>query len=186
MVGKWIGLIAIGGFQVSPNQRCCKLALSHGHGQTKRKDGIDEPMCVPNADKAVAAKPIYLIRIVRDDVNILDQLDFWNPPTQLRMKLAQFSNVKITFALFLMQEVSRRTNYSHTHDLIIERDKPTPVIFFLVKDQGVIFVSFTSPTVVPHGIDYLREDGDLLVVRSQILWTCDAAEVCQPSGLSGA
>ena len=143
-------------------------------------------MCVPNADEAVAAKPIYLIRVVRDNVNILDQLDLWNPPTQLRMKLAQFSNVKITFVLFLIQEVSRWTNYSHTNDFIIERNKPRPVIFFLVKDQGVILVSFTSPAVIPHGIDYLREDGDLLVVSSQIFWTCDAADVCQPSGLSGA
>src|SRR5205814_593891 len=143
-------------------------------------------MCIANADEAFSAKPIHLIRVVRDHVDILDQLDVWYPPAQLGMKFAQLPHVKITFALCLGQEVGRGTHYSDTHHLIIERNEPRPVIFFLVKDQGVIFVSFTSPAVIPYRIDYLREDGDLLVVRAKILWTRDAAEVGQPSRLSGA
>ena len=108
VIGERIGLIEIRTFQVCPNDGRHKLTFSHGDGQTERENGIDEAMRVPDADETFAAKSIYLIRVVRNHVHVFHQLDLRNSTTQLGMKFTKFANVKITLALFFIQEVGGR------------------------------------------------------------------------------
>src|SRR5947208_8019454 len=155
MLGERICFISILALQVSANHGGDELPLAHGDGKTEGKDRIDEAMRVANADEPFAAKSVYLIRIVRDHVDVFDQLELRNSPAQLRMQLTKLANVKVTFAFPFVQEVCRRTHDADADDLVVERDEASPVVFFLVKDQRIVLVSFASAAVVPYGIGYL-------------------------------
>src|SRR6266478_8072876 len=155
MIGERIWLIAVRTLQVPPNDRRHKLTFSHCHGQTEREDGIDEAMRVPDADETFAAESIYLIRVVRNHVHIFHQFDLRNSTTQLRMKFTKFPNVKITLALFFIQEVRGWAYYSHANNFLIEWYEPSPMVFFLIEDYRIVLVSFSSAAVIPYGIGYL-------------------------------
>src|SRR5438132_11414007 len=147
--------IAVRPLLVSPHDRRHRLTFSHCHGQTERENGIDEAMRVPDTDETFAAKSIYLIRVVRNHVHIFHQFDLRNSTTQLRMKFAKFANVKITLALFFIQEVGGWAYYSHTNNFLIEWYEPSPMEFLLIEDHRIVLVSFASATVVPYGLGYL-------------------------------
>src|SRR5438045_9149513 len=98
-MGERIGLIALRTFQVSPNDRRYKLTFSHCHGQTKRENGIDEAMRVPDADETFSAKSIYLIRIVRNHVYVFHVFDLRNSQPYFRLQFAKLPIVKLTVAL---------------------------------------------------------------------------------------
>src|SRR5215470_9873943 len=100
------------------------------------------------------------------------------------MEFAKFSNVKITLALFFVKEVGRRADYTNTDDLIIQRDKPPPMIFLLIEDQGVVFVGFTRSPIVANCVSNLRENSNLFVVGTEILRSGGAPKGRQPSCLS--
>src|SRR5207249_1404402 len=153
--GEGIGLITICALQVSPNDRGRKLALPHRDCQTEREDRIDETMRVPDADESLSAKPVHLVGVVRDHMDVFDQFDLGNSTAQVRVKFTKFSNEKIAFALLFVQKVRGWAYDADTDDLVIERDEPCPVVFFLVEDQCVILVSLALPAVVPHCIDHL-------------------------------
>ena len=112
-------------------------------------------MRVPDADEPFAAKPVHLVRVVRDHMDVFHQFDLGNSAAQLRVKLTKFSNEKITFAFLFLQKVRGWAYDADTDDLVINRDEPCPVVFFLLEDQCVIFVSVPGPAVVPHCIDHL-------------------------------
>src|SRR5436190_1176683 len=148
MIGERIGLVAVRTFQVSPDDGRHKLTFSHSDGQTERENRIDEAMRIPDTDETFAAKSIYLIRVVRNHVHVFHQFELRNPTTQLGMKFTQFPKIKITLALFFIQEVCGRTYDSHTHNFLVERYKPSPMVFLLIEDQRVVLVSFASAAVV--------------------------------------
>src|SRR5207237_4684641 len=115
MLGEGIRFISVRTFQVTPNDGRRKLTFSHGNGQTERENGIDEAMRISDTDETFAAKSVYLIRVVRNHVHIFHQFDLRNSTTQLRMKFAKFANVKITLALFFIQEVGGWAYYYHAN-----------------------------------------------------------------------
>src|SRR5205814_6139111 len=117
--------------------------------------GIDEAMRVPDADETVAAKSVHLIRVIRNHMHFFHQFDLRNSTTQLRMKFAQFPDVKITLALFFIQEVGGWAYDSHANNFLVEWYKPSPMVFLLIEDQRVVLVSFASVAVVAYGINYL-------------------------------
>src|SRR5256885_3593732 len=149
VIGEGIGLIAVRTFQVTPNDGRRKLTFSHGDRQTERENGIDEAMRVPDTDETFAAKSIYLIRVVRNHVHVFHQFDLRNSTTQLGMKFAKFANVKITLALFFIQEVGGWAYYSHANKFLIEGYEPSPGVFLLIEDYRIVLVSFASAAVVP-------------------------------------
>src|SRR6266516_2680883 len=112
-------------------------------------------MRVPDADESFAAKSVHLIGVVRDHMNVFDQFDLGNSAAQLRMKITKFANVKITFAFLLVQKIRRWADDADADNLLIERDEPSPMVFLLVEDQRVIFVSLAGPAVVSDCIDHL-------------------------------
>ena len=59
--------------------------------------------------------------------------------TQFRMKLAKFPNVKITLALFFIQEVGGWAYDSHAGNFSIEWYEPCPMVFLLIKDQPAVY-----------------------------------------------
>src|SRR5207248_11101288 len=155
MIGERIWLIAVRTLQVPSNDRRHKLTFSHCHGQTEREDGIDEAMRVPDADKTFSAKSIYLIRVVRNHVHVFHEFDLRNSTTQLRMKFAQFPNVKITLALPFFQKVGGWAYDSHANNFLVEWYELAPMVCLLIVDQRVVLVSFASVAVVAYGINYL-------------------------------
>src|SRR5437016_10963139 len=107
-------------------------------------------MRVPDTDETFAAKSIYLIRVVRNHVHIFHQFDLRNSTTQLRMEFAKFSNVKITLALFFIQVVGGWAYDTYADNFLIEWYEPSPMVFLLIEDEGVVFVGFTRAAIVAN------------------------------------
>src|SRR6266850_249817 len=99
-------------------------------------------MGIAEADETFPAVPSHLKGIVRNHVYFLDKLDVFRPPDDLRVDLGEIVTEKFLTILFVFLEFRRRYHYSETHNFIIHRDEPSPVVFLLVKDKGVVLGHF--------------------------------------------
>src|SRR5215472_12105860 len=62
--------------EILADNRRGELRFAHGHRYAKRKYRIDETMSIPDADKALPAEAAYLVRVIWDNVHLLNQVHF--------------------------------------------------------------------------------------------------------------
>src|SRR5207245_901635 len=114
-----------------------ELRLVQSDVDTEREDRVDEAMRVTDADKPGAREAAYLERVVRNHVDVLDELDARQTPGQLGMQLAQLPAQEGLLALALIEEVPRGDHDADAHDLRVERNRPCPVELPFVEDDRV-------------------------------------------------
>src|SRR5712691_9995217 len=75
VLGEWIGLVAAFALEVLADPRSGELRFAHRSRKAERKYWVDETMRVTDADESFAAEAPHLIRVVWDDMHLLDELD---------------------------------------------------------------------------------------------------------------
>src|SRR5258708_28440130 len=88
----------------------CALPISHGDGQAEGKYWINEPMPVPNAEKAFSREATDLVGVVGDDMHLLDQLQLWYTAPDFRIDVVKLATEKLLWGLLFLQKVGPRQN----------------------------------------------------------------------------
>jgi len=77
VLSKRVSFVAPLAFKICANQRGSEFSFAHGDGQAEGKYWINEPVSVPNAEKAFSREATDLVGVVGDDMHLLDQLQLW-------------------------------------------------------------------------------------------------------------
>src|SRR5437588_8896533 len=74
VLSEGIGLVASFALEVLAHPRSRELRFAHRSREAQRKYWVDETVRVTDADESFAAEAPYLIRVIRDDMHLLDEL----------------------------------------------------------------------------------------------------------------
>src|SRR5262249_37069765 len=126
------------------------------------------------ADEAFPAETAHLVGVVGDNMHLLNQVQFGYAIPEFRVDVVEFIPEKLFGSLLFGQKVRARRDHSHADNILLERNEPRSMKLFLVEDQRVIFRIFARSARATDGTGDLREEGDLLVIVTEIFRTGDA------------
>ena len=157
VLSKRVSFVAPLAFKICANQRGSEFSFAHGDGQAEGKYWINEPVSVPNAEKAFSREATDLVGVVGDDMHLLDQLHLGNTAPDFRINVVKLIAEELLRGLLFLQKVSPRRDHSDADDVLIERDEPSPVELLRIKNQCVVFRVFARSAGASDGAGDLRK-----------------------------
>src|SRR5262245_18815380 len=119
MLVKRILPISVLTLKVLADNRRGELRFAHGYRYSKGKYRIDETMGIADADKAFPAEAAHLIRVIRDNMHLLNQVHFRYAIPKLRVNVVELVSEKLFGSLLFSQKVRVRRDHSHTDDVLV-------------------------------------------------------------------
>src|ERR1041385_9557146 len=138
------GILPVSPFalEVLANQRRGELRFAHGYRYPKGKYRIDETMRITDADKAFPTEAPHLVRIIWDNVHLLNQVHFRYPIPKLRVDIVVLVSEKLFRSLLFRKKVRIWRDHSYANNFLVERNEPRPMKLFRVEDHSVVFRIF--------------------------------------------
>src|SRR5882724_671413 len=171
VLSEWVCFVASFPFKILAYTRGGKLRFAHGHGKPEGKYRVDETMRIADANETFPAKATDLIRVIGDNMHLLDQLHLRNTARDFRVDLIKVTSEEFLSGLLFLQKVGPRYDQPNADNLLIKGDEPRPVELFLVKNQCVVFRIFARSAGVANSALDLREKSDMFVVAADIFGT---------------
>src|SRR5947208_9206013 len=106
-------------------------------------------------------------------MHLLNQVHLRYALPNLRVDVVELIPEKLFGSLLFGQKIRARRDHSHTDNVIVERNEPSPVKLFCVENQSVVFRLFSRNARATDSTGDLREEGDLLVIIAEIFRTGD-------------
>src|SRR6185312_11349178 len=105
----------------------------------KRKYRINEAMRIADTNKAFAAEAADLIRVVWNNVYLLNQVQLRYAIPNLGVNVVELVAVKLFRRLFFGQKVCPRRDHSYADNVFVNWNEPSPMKLFRVEDQRIVF-----------------------------------------------
>src|SRR5437868_7525355 len=124
VVGKRVLPVAPFTLEILADKRRGELRFAHGYRYSKGKYRIDETMRVTDADKAFPAETAHLVRVVGNNMHLLNQVQFRNTIPNLRVDVVELIAEKLFRSLFFGQKVRVWRDHSDADNVLVERNEP--------------------------------------------------------------
>src|SRR5207249_8155453 len=124
-----------------------------------------------DADKAFPAEAAHLVGVVGDNVHLLNQVQLRYAISKLRVDVVELIPEKLFGGLLLGQKVRVWRHHSDADYVVIQRNEPRPMKLFRVENKRVVFRIFARSAGATDSTGDLREEGDLLVVITEVFRT---------------
>src|SRR6516164_8028910 len=120
MVVKWILPVSPLAFEILADERRGELRFAQGYRYSKGKYRIDETMRITDANKAFSAEAAHLVRVIRDNMHLLNQLHFRYTIPKLRVDIVVLVPEKLFGSLFFGEKVRIWRDHSDTNNFLVE------------------------------------------------------------------
>src|SRR5947207_13700963 len=142
VVGKRVLPVAPFALEILADKRRGELCFPHGYRYSKGKYRIHETMRITDADKAFPAEAAHLIRVIWDNMHLLNEVHFRYAIPKLRVNIVELVPEKLFRSLLFREKVRVWRDHSYTNNLLVERNEPRPMKLFRVEDHNVVFSIF--------------------------------------------
>ncbi len=150
IVGKHLSLILAIDHLLDRLAGCPRL--KHGEGHAKGKNGVGKAMGVAYAQPAVAHKRSHGVGIIRDGPHGFDLFATLEPPTQIRIDLAD-APLQGGLSTATCLHLGARHDHAHTGEARGQGNKPGPMMGGAVKQEGIV----SHHAWVASGVSELRK-----------------------------
>src|SRR6266481_4947846 len=151
MLAKRVLPVSVLTLEILADKRRGELRFAHGYRYSKGKYRVDETMRITDADKAFPAKAAHLVRVIWDNMHLLNQLQFRYAIPNLRVDIVELVAEKLFGSLFFGQKVSVRGNHSYTNNVLIQWNKPRPMKLSRIENNRVVFRIFARSAGATDG-----------------------------------
>src|SRR5256886_17522862 len=139
VLAKWVFPVSVLTFEVLADKRRRERGFAHGYRYSKGTYRIDETMRITDADKAFPAEAAYLVRVIWDNMHLLNEVHFRYAIPKLRVNIVELVPEKLFRSLLFREKVRVWRDHSYTNNLFVERNEPRPMKLFRVEDHSVVF-----------------------------------------------
>src|SRR5256885_4563646 len=124
MVAKRVLPVSPLALEIFADKRRSELRFAHGHRYSKGKYRVDKTMRVTDADKSFTAKAADLIRVIWNNMHLLNQLHFRYTFPKLRVDIVVLVPEELFRSLLFSEKVRIRRDHSYANNLFVERNEP--------------------------------------------------------------
>src|SRR5262245_10392420 len=124
MLAKRVLPVSVLTLEIFADNRRGELRFAHGHRYSEGKYRIDETMRITDADKAFPAEAAHLVRVIWDNMHLLNQLHLRYTIPKLRVDIVVLVPEKLFGSLLFREEVRIWRDHSYANNVLVERNEP--------------------------------------------------------------